>query len=235
MPRKIAILQSNYIPWKGYFDLINLVDEFIFYDDAQFTNNDWRNRNRIKTQDGPQWLTIPIAHHMGQKIRETQVSGSGWAAKHWKTLLQNYSKARHFAAVRDRLEPLYMSNRETSLSRINHSFIKTMCEILGIKTKLSWSMDYELKGGKTERLVNLCKAAGGGEYLSGPAAKAYLEEDRFREAGITLKFMDYSGYPEYAQLFPPFEHSVSALDLIFNEGPEAPKFMKSFITAETQR
>ncbi len=227
-PRKAAILQSNYIPWKGYFDLIKSVDEFIFYDDAQYTVNDWRNRNRIQTPDGPRWLTIPVTNHFGQKIREAKVSQPGWAVKHWKSICQNYSKARYFKEYRGRFEPLYLECAEDSLSVINQKFIAEICSVLGIKTRITRSMDYELRGGKTERLVRLCQDVGASHYLSGPAAKAYLDESLFEKEGIRVSYMDYSGYPEYKQLFSPFEHSVSILDLIFNEGADAPRFMKSF-------
>ena len=115
------------------------------------------------------------------------------------------------------------------MSHINYRFLNSICEILGITTKLSLSMDYNLVEGKVERLVDLCKQAGATEYLTGPAAKAYIEDDLFTKEGIGLENMDYSGYPEYNQLFPPFEHSVSVIDLIFNEGPNATNYMKSFL------
>jgi hypothetical protein len=229
MGKKIAILQSNYIPWKGYFDLINMVDEFILYDEVQYTKNDWRNRNRIKTRDGAQWLTIPVVHKdLAQKISETRVADSIWRKKHWKSLCQWYAKATYFKKYRDMLEDLYLGGSDEYLSRINHAFMGAINNILGIDTEISWSADYDLAGDKTERLVRICKQAGGDQYVSGPAAKGYLDESLFVAEGISLHYMDYSGYPEYDQLFPPFEHSVSILDLIFNEGADAPKYMKSF-------
>jgi len=125
-------------------------------------------------------------------------------------------------------EKLYLNSNESLLSRINHRFIVAICGILGIKTKISWSMDYNLVEGKTEKLVNLCKQADAKEYLSGPAAKGYINDNLFESEGIAVKYMDYSGYPEYNQLYPPFEHAVSIIDLIFNKGPDAQKYMKSF-------
>ncbi|MFQ5442622.1 MAG: WbqC family protein [Thermodesulfobacteriota bacterium] len=228
--KKVAILQSNYIPWKGYFDLINMVDEFILYDDVKYTKNDWRNRNLIKTPNGLQWLTIPI-YFKGksfQKIKDAKISNRNWNIKHWKTIVQNYSKSKYFKEYREIFEPLYLECKEEFLSRVNHRFIKAICPLLGIGTKISWSMDYSLAEGKTERLVALCRDAGAGHYISGPAAKDYMEEELFEEAGIGLSYMDYSGYPEYTQLFGKFEHGVSIIDLIFNAGPEAKKYMLSF-------
>ena len=228
MSRKIAVVQSNYIPWKGYFDLINLVDEFILFDDVQYTKSDWRNRNKIKSQNGLIWLTIPVKHNYLQKIKDTVISYPGWNRKHWKSIVQNYSKAKYFHTYRELFEDLYLGCNERFLSQINYRFLTAICEILGINTKLSWSMDYRLIEGKTERLVDLCKQSGATEYISGPAAKCYINEALFAEQGIALRYMDYSGYPEYNQLFPPFEHNISIIDLIFNEGPDAPKYMKSF-------
>ena len=228
--KKLAIVQSNYIPWKGYFDLIHSVDEFILFDDVQFTRRDWRNRNLIKTPRGLEWLTIPVAakgqYH--QKICDTQISEPGWGATHWRTIEHNYARAPYFELYRPLLEPLYAEG-EPSLSAVNRRFIGAICGILGITTRISWSMDYRpLKEGRTERLVDLCKRAGATEYLSGPSARDYIEPALFEAAGIGLRFYDYAGYPEYPQRFGKFEHGVSVLDLLFNTGPQAPRYMKSF-------
>jgi hypothetical protein len=229
MDKKLLILQSNYIPWKGYFDMINMADEFIIYDEVQYTKNDWRNRNKIKTQNGIQWITIPVNHSLSQSIRDTKISDIKWNRKHWNMVSQSYAKARHFNDFRDRFESLYMDRKELHLSEINYTFIKAINEILNIKTRISWSSEYELEGEKSERLVSLCKQTGSTHYITGPAAKQYITQDLFQGAGIEIIWMDYAGYPEYNQLFPPFEHGVSALDLIFNEGRNANKFLKSFI------
>lgn len=229
--KKIAILQSNYIPWKGYFDIINMVDEFILYDDMQYTRRDWRNRNKIKTPSGLQWLTIPVdtKGKYYQKIRETQVKDHDWCDAHWRALSLNYARAPYFSQYAEQIHELYEQCREeTYLSRINYRFLTSICRILGIDTEITWSSDYELADGKTERLVGLVKSAGGTEYLSGPAAKDYIVDECFEEAGVRLTYMDYSGYPEYPQLFGDFEHGVSILDLIFNTGEAAPDYMKSF-------
>lgn len=226
--KRVAIVQSNYIPWKGYFDLIASVDEFIIYDDMQYTRRDWRNRNRIKTPSGPRWLTIPVEckGRYLQKIKETVISDPGWNRKHWQTIAHNYSRAPYFERYRDFFQELYLSCEERFLSKINYLFLEAICRLLGITTVFSWSMDYQIEKDRTASLVSLCRQAGASEYLSGPAAKSYIEEDRFVNAGIGLTYMNYSGYPEYAQLYPPFEHTVSIIDLIFNEGPQAKDYMK---------
>ena len=230
MGKKIAILQSNYIPWKGYFDLINMVDEFILYDDMQYTRRDWRNRNKIKTPQGLQWLTIPveIKGKFFQKIKDTRITDKKWNIKHWRTISQNYSKAKYFKDYKDIFEELYLACDEEYLSQINYKFITTINEILEIKTKLRWSSEFELLDGQTEKLLGICKDCNADIYLSGPAAKDYFNEDLAKQENIKVEWMDYSGYKEYEQLNPPFEHGVSILDLIFNEGNRAKEFMKSF-------
>ncbi len=226
--KKVAIVQSNYIPWKGYFDMIAAVDEFILYDDMQYTRRDWRNRNQIKTPIGAQWLTVPVQakgkYH--QKIRDTLIDGSDWAVTHWRAFEQNYRRAPHFDEIAAWLEPLYVSARYTHLSQLNRALIEASCAYLGIKTAITNSWDYSLLDGKTERLADLCKQAGGAEYISGPAAKGYIEDHIFAVKGIKLTWFDYSGYPEYRQLWGEFIHGVTILDLLFNCGKEAPQHMR---------
>lgn len=233
--KRVAIIQSNYIPWKGYFDIVNMVDEFILYDDRQYTRRDWRNRNVVKTSNGLRWLTIPVRvkGRFDQRIDETVIDDPSWAATHWRTIGQEYAGAAHFKAYRDRVGELYERATMERLSEVNRHFIEGICGIVGITTRLSWSTDYEPRGDKTERLVSLCTQAGATEYLSGPAARVYIDESQFNAAGITLRYMDYSGYPEYPQLHGAFEHGVTILDLIFNAGPDAPAYMKSFGAAVT--
>jgi len=209
---------------------MNRVDEFILYDTVQYTRRDWRNRNRIKTYNGPIWLTIPVEvkGQYYQKIKDTRISDMGWNRKHWKSIVHNYTRAKYFNSYKEQFEELYLGCHEKYLSRINYRFIASICEILGIETKISWSMDYELSDGRNEALIDLCKQAGASEYLSGPAAKGYIDEALFKNNGIKLKYMDYSGYPEYNQLYPPFDHAVGIIDLIFNEGENAKNYLKSF-------
>lgn len=234
MSKKVLITQSNYIPWKGYFDAINMVDEFIIYDDMQFTRRDWRNRNKIKTPQGVQWLTIPVEvkgkYH--QQIRETKISDKNWTAHHWKTISHNYSKAASFSTHKSFIEELYTTCQYDYLSEINFHFIKNICAWLGIRTAFRWSSEFKLAEGKTERLIDLCKQAGATEYYTGPAAKNYMDEKLFEDEKIKVQYLDYSGYPPYRQLFGEFVHEVSIVDLILNEGENAKKFMKSFTANE---
>lgn len=229
--KKIAILQSNYIPWKGYFDLIARVDEFIIYDEMQYTKNDWRNRNKIKTKNGIQWITIPIrVESLHQKINETIVSDSNWARKHKATLQTNYGKAKCFNETKEFIFDIYDKVANiNNLSKINYYFIKNICQYLEINTKISFSTAYKLNEGKTERLVDLCLQSNANQYLSGPSAKDYIDKSLFDEKKITLEWMDYSGYKAYNQLYTGFEHGVSILDLIFNEGKESKNSLIKFV------
>lgn len=227
--KSVVVLQSCYIPWKGYFDAMNLADVFIIYDEMQYTKNDWRNRNKIKTAQGVQWLTIPVRQlNLAQKINETKVANQIWRKKHWKTIKMNYQKAPFFKKYAPIFEALYLKNDEDLLSKINYQFLTTINQILGIDTELIWSSEFDLQGDKTERLVKLCKEVGATRYYSGPAAQSYMDESLFEKEGMKVEYLSYAGYHEYEQLYGEFIHEVSILDLIFNKGPEAPKYMLSF-------
>ncbi|MGB0748646.1 MAG: WbqC family protein [Magnetospiraceae bacterium] len=228
--KRVAIVQSSYIPWKGYFDLIHGVDTFILYDEVQFTRRDWRNRNRIKTAQGPRWLTIPVAckgqYHAtidAMKISEP------WAETHWNTLRHAYGRAPFFKTYETALQTLYeTATGEDSLSAVNLMFLRGLCPLLGITTPFVGSREIASLGRKTEKLIQLCQGIGADAYLSGPAAKAYLRPDLFAAAGIALEFADYTGYPEYPQSHPPFRHDVSIIDLLMHCGPESPRYLKTF-------
>ncbi|MFK3798195.1 WbqC family protein [Pseudomonas sp. NPDC088444] len=226
--KKIAILQSNYIPWKGYFDLIAAVDEFILYDDMQYTKRDWRNRNQIKTPQQLQWLTVPVKvkGKYLQKIQDTEINGNEWAEEHWKALNQNYTRSPYFEEISRWLKPLYLEMTHTHLSSLNYCLIRAICDYLNINTKISLSSDYDLVNGKSERLAELCLQACGTEYISGPSAKTYIDNNVFLDRGLTLTWFNYAGYPEHPQLWGAFTHHVTILDLLFNCGKEAPQFMR---------
>lgn len=228
--KKVLITQSNYIPWKGYFDGINAVDEMIIFDDMQYTKRDWRNRNKIKTKDGILWLTIPVEvkGKYFQAIKDTKISDPGWAKQHWATLVQSYSKAPCFNVYKEVFEEAYANCKTQFISEINYTFITLINKLLDIKTHLRWSSEFTLQEDKTGRLVDLCKNVNGDEYYSGPTARGYIEEDKFEKENIKVYFFNYKDYPAYRQLHGEFTHEVSILDLLFNEGENAKNFMKSF-------
>lgn len=224
--KKIAILQSNYIPWKGYFDIIRKADVFVIYDEVQYTKNDWRNRNLIKTPNGLDWLTIPVSQKsLEQKINETYVSQHNWNKKHWNALVGNYSKAPFFKTYSEEFKELYLGIETSNLSEINLLFIKKINTFLSIDTEIVDSQSLDLKGDKNERLIEAIKKLDANHYISGPAAKSYLDVEAFEKEDIQVEWMNYSNYPEYPQLFSSFKHTVTILDLLFNVGPDAKKFM----------
>lgn len=225
--KRVAIVQSNYIPWKGYFDIIASVDEFVLYDDMQFTRRDWRNRNQIKTPQGLAWLSVPVKvkgrYH--QTIRETEIDGDDWIERHLRSLELNYVRAPHFKEVFGIVEPIY-GRRHSMLSALNRDLLEALCAYLDIGTTIRESAEFTLADGKSERLADLSKQLGADEYTSGPAARGYLEEQAFADLGIAVRWFDYSDYPEYPQLWGEFQHGVTVLDLLFNCGKDAPSFMK---------
>ncbi len=215
--RRIAIMQSNYIPWKGFFDLIGSVDELVLLDDVQFGTGTWRHRNRIKTPQGLLWLSVPVRHTGAcQRIDEMRIADPGWAARHWATLQHCYRRAPHFDELRGVFAPLYEALAlEERLSAVNRHLLDACCEALGITTPMRWSTDYDSEGRSTERLLSLCRAAGASRYLAVPGMRTYFDEAVFAAAGVAVDWMDYAGYPEYDQPHGPFEHAVSVLDLLF--------------------
>lgn len=227
--RRVAILQSNYIPWKGYFDLIGAVDTFVLYDDVQYTKNDWRNRNRIKTPQGPAWLTVPVGQDIHRRIRDVVLPDPRWQARHWKTLAANYRRAPCFDEVAETFAPHWLGSRHTSLSELNRTLISAVARYLDIPTRIEDSSDHprDALGGPTARLVAICREMGAATYVSGPAARNYLDVSAFTAAGINVEWFAYPSYVQYPQLWGAFEHHVTILDLLFNCGSRAPRYMKA--------
>lgn len=224
--RTVAVLQSNYLPWKGYFDLIHDVELFIFYDDVQYTKNDWRNRNLVKTPAGPAWVTVPVGRDLHRLIREVTITDGRWATKHWKTLAQNYSRSPFFGAYREFFEHVYLERSWQRLSELNQYLVSEIGRrFLGIRTELRDAAEYGAGGRRSDRLLDLLGKAEARVYVSGPAARSYIDPDAFARAGIELVWKSYAGYPEYPQAHPPFTHQVSIVDLLFNVGPAAPWYI----------
>lgn len=231
-PRKsIAILQSNYIPWKGYFDLMAAVDEFLIFDEVQYTRRDWRNRNKIIVQGTVKWLTIPVrtkGRFLGP-IEEMEADSHNWAEQHWKTISHAYRRAAHFAEYQAILEATYQ--RAASLARlteINELFLRTIAKLLDITTPIARAnLVPRTTHLPTDRLVEICLGRHATEYVSGPAARAYIEVEKFRNAGVSLRYANYSGYPVYEQHATAFEHGVSILDLLMRCGPAAREHLRS--------
>jgi hypothetical protein len=224
---KVGVIQSNYLPWRGYFDLIDEVELFIFYDDVQYTKNDWRNRNRIKTADGAKWLTVPV-HQVAsdQLICETRLDDTqAWRRKHLKSITQWYQSTPHFG----RYYPEFAETLEKSydsIAALNQALSRWLMRQLAIKTPVRDSREFNLAGKRGARLLDLLQQAGATHYLSGPSAKAYLDEAEFGRQGIQVEYKAYD-YAPYPQPWGEFVGDVTALDLLFNTGPEARHYLKS--------
>jgi hypothetical protein len=227
MGKRVAILQSNYLPWPGYFDIIGSVDEFVLFDVVQYTKNDWRNRNRIKTPDGVRWLTIPVATagRFGQSIAEARVTDGNWAVQHWRTVSQAYARAAHFDRYAERLADAYRACGDMPfLAHINRAFITTIAAELGLDTVIRDTPPHKGDSGRNERLVDLCLSLGADVYVSGPSA-TYLDVGMFQDHGVAVEFMEYPAYGPYPQLHGPFAPGLSVIDLLFAVGPEARGFL----------
>ena len=231
MSRTIVILQSNYLPWKGYLDLMNAADLFVVYDEVQFTRRDWRNRNKIVIDGQPHWLTIPVEtkNKYLASVRDVCVVDGRWAAKHWASIRHAYRNAQFFSSYESELARLYEQAGElTHLSDINELFLRFLADKFGIDTAFARSDAVpRLSDDPTVRLVEICKAFAGDTYLSGPAAMGYIDPLLFEAAGIRLVYADYSGYPSYEQGGASFEHGVSALDILLRFGSAARQHLKS--------
>lgn len=230
MPGTVVITQSNYIPWRGWFDMIARADLLVLLDEVQYTRRDWRNRNRIKTAQGLKWLTVPVQSKgkYEQRIDETLVTDKGWAQSHWSMIEQAYRGAAAFDETGPWLRELYDRAGELDrLSDVNRLFIEAIAERLGIDTPVRWSTELESADGPTERLVALSRSAGAERYLSGPAAQAYLDVAQFEAVGIAVDWMTYPDYPEYPQPHGEFAPQVSVVDLLLNAGERAPELLRA--------
>ena len=216
---KVVILQSNYIPWKGYFELMNDADIFCFYDEVQYTKNDWRNRNRIMDSNGSFWLTIPISKNAPKlKISEVKLYDSSWQEKHFNTIKHCYKKAPYLDEILELLYPFFIINKWENISVFNQSLIKAIFTYIGGNTIIQNSADYSLKEGKIDRLLDLITQLKGTTYISGPSAKNYIEgyEDLFEKNKIKLDYKKYGPYIQYNNCHNLFEHNISILDVLMN-------------------
>jgi WbqC-like protein family len=224
-PMRVGVLQSNYIPWRGYFDIIHDVDLFVFYDDVQYTVNDWRNRNCVKTANGIVWLTIPIGNQNDRRICDVEIRDRSWARKHWATIEQSYRRAAHFSRFRDFFREIY-AEPWTSLSAFNQTLTRRLArECLDIQTEFRDSREYALSGSKADRLLGLLRTVGANEYVTGPSARQYLDPDAFAQSGVRVIWKDYSGYPEYPQLHGPFASRVSIVDTLMCCGDQSARYI----------
>jgi hypothetical protein len=228
---KAAIIQSNYLPWKGYFDIIHDVDIFVFLDDVQYTRGDWRNRNKVKTSHGVKWITVPVSGGIHQRICDAKIDYSqdlrkkrNWRVEHANTIRESYESAPFFESYEKELFDVY-TQQFITISELNTYFIKKISRLLNIETRFIFSTDLDPQGIKEDRVIDICHKIGADTYISGPAARNYADDNKFKSEKIELRYKEYSGYPPYPQLWGEFEHAVSIIDLLFNCGEKSPEYI----------
>lgn len=226
---RCVILQPSFIPWRGYFDQIRRADCFVFYDDVQYDKHGWRNRNRIKTASGTHWLTVPVfkkgAVSSGLRILDAAIRWDpDWSGKHLETIRQAYARAPYFDRYFALIAEAYAARPQRLVDLTIPLTLRLAKELKIEGTRFLRSSELGIEGSRSARLVEILRHLGATRYLSGPSARDYLDEDLFRAAGIEVEFMSYA-YPEYAQLYPPFDSHVSVLDLLFVAGDSAPRFI----------
>lgn len=215
----VMVSQSNYLPWKGYFDLVRRADVLVLLDNVQFTRRDWRSRNLIKTPHGVEWLTVPVRTPGGRRtsVSEAEISDSRWAQSHLRAIELSYRPTPYFEQVfgfiHERLNP-----KEVLLSNLNEQLLRALLTFMELDVEVRTSRGPAEEVNPSKRILDLVQRARGTRYLSAPAARAYLDTDIFAEAGVDVDFFEYPQYPEYAQVWPPFRHDVSIVDTLFHLG-----------------
>ncbi|MDK2743671.1 MAG: WbqC family protein [Nitrospira sp.] len=217
---RVTIHQPQFLPWLGYLDKIDQADLFIVLDTVQFKKNEWQNRNRIRTSQGWQWLTVPVLHHFGQRIDDVLINPtSEWKAQHLRALEMHYAKAPYRHHYLSQLRELY-SVPWTKLGDLNKAIVQWLLKAYGITTPVQNASDHLSREEPTDRLIDLCRAVGATQYLAGPGAEHYMDTPRFEASGIRLETQAFK-HPIYRQMYEPFEPNLSALDLLLIQGAEA--------------
>ncbi len=215
--------QPVYLPWLGLFHKIAVADEFVSFNQVQYLPKDWNNRNRIKTAQGPTWLTVPVlkSGHRDKKLTEIEINNNEpWQRKHWKSLSLNYKKAPHFERYAAFFEDVYLGREWRYLCELNDHMLRWFLDTLGITTLFRDAADHEFQGAKSALVLDMCVQLGADVYIFGALGKDYADRAAFEAAGVRPVFQDYV-HPEYPQLFKGFESHLSIVDLLFNCGPDS--------------
>lgn len=224
---KVAISQSNYIPWAGYFGLVAQCDVFVFLDDVQFTSRDWRSRNRIKTARGLKWLSIPVGDSRSRRICDVELPDNDWRRSHRSSIIEAYKGSRNFEFGLDLVDKIFSELAIDTLSNFNQNLIKYIAvEIIGIKCKFLDSREIVQSGVGSDRILSICNSLSTDQYISGPSAASYLNFEDFSSSGIELAFADYSKMRKYEQQHGDYEPKVSIVDMIFNVKSDLSEFIE---------
>jgi WbqC-like protein family len=220
--RVVVVLQPSYLPWLGYFAQMHRSDVFVLYDDVQYDKHSWRNRNRIKTAQGMQWLTVPVRTKgcSYPTIREVEIdNATDWRRKHLLTLRQSYARAAYFDETMGVLQPLYERDW-TRLLDLNVAFLSALAEVLGLRREICFASELDVPGDRVQRLIDICKRLAANCFYEGAAGRDYIDDALFRAAGVDIEYQDYQ-HPVYPQLHGEFVPHLSVVDLLFNCGPRS--------------
>lgn len=223
---RITIHQPQFLPWLGYLDKIDRADLFIVLDTVQFKKNEWQNRNRIRTADGWQWLTVPVLHHFGQRVQDVRINPTaGWREQHLRALEMHYARAPFRDRYLPELRAIY-AQPWTKLSDLNLAVIRWLLQAYGITTPVRCAAGIVAREEPTDRLIDLCLAVGATQYLAGPGAEGYMDKPRFEASGVELEIQEFH-HPAYRQVYEPFEPNLSAIDLLLCAGSDALNQLRS--------
>jgi len=222
----IAVHQPQYLPWIGYFHKIDKADVFVLLDTVQFKKNEWQNRNKIKTAQGWQWLTVPVLYRYPQLIQEVSINNKvDWQRKHRQAIISNYKKAPHYGLLEIFFEEIFSLSWEI-ISQLNIEVVRRLNRILGIDTSLYVASEIgAFPEDPDERLIAIAKHFGAETYLAGAGGRGYMDLNKYDKAGVQVVFQDFR-HPVYDQLFGEFEPFMSVIDLIFNHGDESLKILR---------
>lgn len=217
---RVTIHQPQFLPWLGYLDKIDQADLFIVLDTVQFKKNEWQNRNRIRTPEGWQWLTVPVLQRFGQRIDDVRINATAsWRAQQLRALEMHYARAPYRDRYLADLRKLYERPWE-KLCELNLTAIRWLLRSFGITTPVRCASEWTAREEPTDRLVDLCAAVGATRYLAGPGAEGYMDKPRFEASGVRLELQAFR-HPLYRQVYEPFEPNLSAIDLLLMQGPDA--------------
>ena len=217
---RVAIHQPQFLPWLGYLDKIDRADLFVLLDSVQFKKNEWQNRNRIRTAQGSQWLTVPVLHNFGQSIKDVRINQmTDWRANHLRAVEMHYAQAAHREPVMAGLRAIYEQPWDR-LADLNLAVLRWLLGEFGIKTPLRLSSDMQLPEEPTERLIEICRAVGATCYLAGAGSKDYMDFKKFEKAGMAVEVQDFH-HPVYRQCYEPFIPAMSAIDLLLTCGGQS--------------
>ncbi|MEW6077768.1 MAG: WbqC family protein [Thermodesulfobacteriota bacterium] len=216
-----AVHQPQYFPWLGYYDKMAKADVFCYLDNVQYKKNEWQNRNRIKSVGGWQWLTVPVTYRFPQRINQVKIDRkTPWGKKHIQALTTCYRRAPFFDEYMSLFEPILRSDPER-LSELNIALAEALRRALGIETKTVIASELApLREEPTDRLIDICRELGADTYLAGRGGANYMDLSRFNDSGIRVVFQAFD-HPVYPQLYGDFVANLSAVDLLFNRGPDS--------------